>query len=107
MSVDICFSGEKYCIKVLDYFGFECFKQNRLPQFFVNCFNEQLHYHFLQRVFCWETMDLINEGVKYVPIGHFSNKDTLNELLGKPEGVLSIIDDASRKGHSGSYIIGE
>ncbi|XP_023311142.1 neither inactivation nor afterpotential protein C [Anoplophora glabripennis] len=98
--------GEKYHIKILDYFGFECFKQNHLSQFFVNCFNEQIHYHFLQRVFSWEIMDLINEEVKYTPINYFNNKDTLNELLGKPEGVLSIIDDASRKGYSGSYITG-
>ncbi|KAJ8954445.1 hypothetical protein NQ318_011121 [Aromia moschata] len=99
--------GEKYTIKMLDYFGFECFKQNSLSQFMVNCLNEQLHYHFLQRIFSWEIMDLRNEEVEYTPISYYSNEDTLNELLGKPEGVLSIIDDASRKGHSGKYIVGK
>ncbi|KAJ8920810.1 hypothetical protein NQ315_004951 [Exocentrus adspersus] len=96
--------GGKYYIKILDYPGFECFKQNHLSQLFVNCFNEQLHYHFLQRVFAWETMDIKNEGVKFVPISYYNNKAVLNELLSKPEDVLSIIDDASRKGHGGRYI---
>lgn len=52
-------------------------------------------------------MDLMNEEVKYIPIGYYTNKDTLDELLGKPEGVLSIIDDASRKGHDARYITSE
>ncbi|KAJ8975529.1 hypothetical protein NQ317_012039, partial [Molorchus minor] len=67
--------------------------------------NEELQYHFTQRVFAWEYADLENEEVKYTPIPYYSNKDTLNELLGKPEGVLSIIDDASKKGNSGKYVI--
>ncbi|KAJ8934235.1 hypothetical protein NQ314_013494, partial [Rhamnusium bicolor] len=98
--------GEKYSIKILDYFGFECFKQNNLSQFLVNCLNEQLHYHFLQRIFSWEILDLQNEEVEYTPIKYYSNRVTLNELLGKPEGVLSIIDDASKKGLNGRYVIG-
>lgn len=34
------------------------------------------------------------------------NRPTLNELLGKPEGLLSLIDDASKRNLGGRYIIG-
>ncbi|XP_076271174.1 STKc_myosinIII_N_like and MYSc_Myo21 domain-containing protein ninaC isoform X1 [Rhynchophorus ferrugineus] len=97
--------GDKYIIKLLDYSGFECFKQNYLPQFFVNCLNEQLQFHYLQRIFSWELQDLKYEDVEYIPVRYFDNKDTLNQLLSKPDGVLSIIDDASRRHLGGQYIM--
>ncbi|XP_030761406.1 neither inactivation nor afterpotential protein C-like isoform X2 [Sitophilus oryzae] len=97
--------GDKYIIKLLDFFGFECFKQNHLPQFFVNCFNEQLQFHYLQRVFAWELQDVKMEDVEYEPISYFDNKDTLNQLLSKPYGLLSIIDDASKKNLDGRYVM--
>nr|CAH7760761.1 unnamed protein product [Callosobruchus chinensis] len=97
--------GAKYSVKVLDYFGFECFKENGISQLMVNSFNELLHYHFLQRIFAWEMADLKAEDIEFTPIKYYNNKSTLNELLEKPEGVLSIIDDASKKGLSSTYIL--
>ncbi|XP_072378886.1 neither inactivation nor afterpotential protein C [Diabrotica undecimpunctata] len=96
--------GNTYMVKILDFFGFECFKDNRFSQLLVNTFNEQLHYHFLQRVFAWELQDLQEEDIDFVPINYYKNKDTLNEILGNSEGLLAIIDDASKKGHRGRYI---
>ncbi|CAH1975462.1 unnamed protein product [Acanthoscelides obtectus] len=96
--------GAKYFVKILDYFGFECFKNNGISQLMVNSFNELLHYHFLQRTFAWELADLKTENIEFTPIKYYNNKSTLNELLEKPEGVLSIIDDASKKGLSSTYI---
>ncbi|KAG5898728.1 hypothetical protein JTB14_020922 [Gonioctena quinquepunctata] len=97
--------GARYTIKILDFFGFECFKQNGFPQLIVNTLNEQLHYHFLQRIFAWEVQDLQSEDLEYTPFTYYNDKDTLNELLGKPEGIFSLLDDASKKGHNGRYII--
>ncbi|CAH1176110.1 unnamed protein product [Phaedon cochleariae] len=97
--------GDRYSIRILDYPGFECFKNNGFSQLLVNSLNEQLHYHFLQRVFAWELQDNQNENVEYTPITYYNNKDALNELMGKPEGLFSIVDDASKKGHGSRYII--
>nr|CAI5851827.1 unnamed protein product [Callosobruchus analis] len=98
-------SGAKYSVKVLDYFGFECFKDNGISQLMVNSFNELLHYHFLQRTFAWEMADLKAENIEFTPIKYYNNKSTLNELLEKPEGLLSIIDEASKKGLSSTYVL--
>ncbi|CAG2068781.1 unnamed protein product, partial [Timema podura] len=46
--------GDKYSICLIDLFGFECFKKNHLEQLIVNTLNEQLQYHYAQRVFVWE-----------------------------------------------------
>lgn len=63
-----------------------------------------MHYHFLQRVFTWEMQDSVNEDIEFIPVSYYKNKDTLNELLGKPDGVLSVIDDASKKGFNARYV---
>ncbi|CAH1130298.1 unnamed protein product [Ceutorhynchus assimilis] len=97
--------GDKYSINLLDYFGFECFKQNHFPQFLINCFNEQLQYHYLQRIFSWEIQDLKMEEVEFEPFNYFDNRKTLNQLLSKPEGLLSIIDDAAKKNLGGRYVV--
>lgn len=65
-----------------------------------------MHYHYLQRIFAWEMTDLQNEEIDFDSIHYYNNKDTLNELLGKPEGIFSMIDDASKKGLTGRYITG-
>lgn len=39
-------------------FGFECFHQNNLDQLYVNCLNEQLQYHYNQRMFAWEVVSV-------------------------------------------------
>ncbi|ERL92363.1 hypothetical protein D910_09677 [Dendroctonus ponderosae] len=98
-------SGNKYAINLLDIFGFECFKENHLPQFLVNCLNEQFQYHYIQKVFRAETQDLVSEDIEFETQTFFDNKTTLNHLLSKPDGVLSIIDEASKKNLSGHYIM--
>ncbi|XP_050306702.1 neither inactivation nor afterpotential protein C [Anthonomus grandis grandis] len=97
--------GNKYSIRLLDFYGFECFKQNHLPQFLVNCLNEQLQYHYLQRIFSWEIQDLKTEEIEFEPFSYFDNKSTLNQLLSKPEGLLCIIDDAAKRNLNGKYIM--
>lgn len=102
-----CFSGNKYSINLLDFFGFECFKENHLPQFLANCLNEQFQYHYIQKVFRAEMQDLISEDIEFESQAFFDNKTTLNHLLRKPDGVLCIIDEASKKNLSGHYIMGK
>lgn len=99
-------SGEKYSVRLLDIYGFECFKENHLTQLFINCLNEQLHYHFVQRVFAWECLEMNEEDVPNTPLHYYDNKATLDEILGKPEGLLMLIDDASKMANTGEYIIG-
>lgn len=48
------FSGDRHMISIMDLFGFECFQKNGIEQLFVNSLNEQLQYHFTQRLFAWE-----------------------------------------------------
>jgi myosin-3 len=76
-----------------------------LPQLFVNCFNEQLQYHYLQRVFSWECLDVREEELEYQPFGYYDNKKTLDQLLCKSEGIFTVIDEASKTGHDGKYVI--
>lgn len=66
-----------------------------------------MHYHYQQRVFAWEMTDLENEEIEFTSIHYYDNKNTLNELLGKPEGIFSLIDDASRKGLNSRYVTGK
>jgi myosin III len=47
-------SGDRHMISILDLFGFECFQKNGIEQLFVNALNEQLQYHYTQRLFAWE-----------------------------------------------------
>lgn len=48
------YSGDKFCINILDLFGFECFSVNRFDQLIINTMNEQLQCYYNQRVFAWE-----------------------------------------------------
>lgn len=98
-------SGEKYSIKLVDMFGFECFKKNHITQLFINTLNEQFHYHYLQRIFAWEALEMTQEDVPFSPLHYYDNKTTLDQILSKPEGVITLIDDASRMGHGGQYIL--
>lgn len=53
-------SGDRHMISMLDLFGFECFQKNGIEQLFVNALNEQLQYHYTQRLFAWEMVSGFN-----------------------------------------------
>ncbi|KAL1494679.1 hypothetical protein ABEB36_010244 [Hypothenemus hampei] len=97
--------GSKYTISLLDFYGFECFKQNHFPQFLTNALNEQIQYHYVQRTFAWENQDLQSEDIEFKTVQFFDNRATLNQLLSKPDGVLNIIDDTSKRNLDGRYIM--
>lgn len=48
-------------ITLTDMFGFECFHRNRTEQLMINSLNEQIQYHYNQRMFVWEMMEQVSE----------------------------------------------
>ncbi|KAL3282151.1 hypothetical protein HHI36_005346 [Cryptolaemus montrouzieri] len=96
--------GEKYLIQIFDYFGFECFKSNELWQLFVNIFNEQMQHYYIQKIFKWEMTDLNEDKIEYEPISYYNNQKLLDTLLGKSDGILNIIGQASKLEYNGKYI---
>ncbi|XP_046386617.1 neither inactivation nor afterpotential protein C isoform X2 [Ischnura elegans] len=97
--------GDKHCVTVLDLFGFECYQRNSLEQLFVNALNEQLQYHYNQRVFVWEMQECEEEDLKTPSLAYYDNKPALDALMGKPEGALHCIDEATRTGQGNDFIL--
>ncbi|KAK2587108.1 hypothetical protein KPH14_002873 [Odynerus spinipes] len=89
--------GDKYSISVLDLFGFECFAVNRIEQLVVNTMNEQMQCHYNQRVFAWEMQDQEEEEIPVQRLHFYDNKEAIDQLMGKDNGLFYIMDDASRQ----------
>ncbi|XP_029156587.1 neither inactivation nor afterpotential protein C [Nylanderia fulva] len=96
--------GDKYSISILDYFGFECFSVNRLEQLQVNTMNEQMQYYYNQRIFAWEMQEQDEEDIPIQKLRFYDNKETVDQLMSKQDGLLRIIDDASRQLQDAQYI---
>ncbi|XP_035717983.1 neither inactivation nor afterpotential protein C-like isoform X4 [Vespa mandarinia] len=96
--------GDKYSISVLDLFGFECFAVNRIEQLFVNTTNEQMQCHYNQRIFAWEMQEQEEEDIKVQKFHFYDNKDAIDRLMGKDNGLFHIIDEASRQLQDVQYI---
>lgn len=52
-------SGDLHVITLTDMFGFECFHRNRTEQLMINSLNEQIQYHYNQRMFVWEMLEQV------------------------------------------------
>ncbi|KAL6443163.1 hypothetical protein ACFW04_002836 [Cataglyphis niger] len=96
--------GDKYSISILDYFGFECFSINRLEQLLVNTMNEQMQYYYNQRIFVWEMQEQDEEEIPTQRLRFYDNKEAVDQLMNKENGLLRIIDDASRQLQDAQYI---
>ncbi|XP_043467066.1 neither inactivation nor afterpotential protein C isoform X3 [Leptopilina heterotoma] len=96
--------GDKFCISILDLFGFECFAVNRIEQLVVNTVNEQLQCHYNQQVFVWEMQEQEEEEVPLRKYHYYDNKDALDQLLDKNYGLFHVLDDASRQQQDVQYI---
>ncbi|KAI4482907.1 hypothetical protein M0802_013616 [Mischocyttarus mexicanus] len=96
--------GDKYSISVLDLFGFECFAVNRIEQLFVNTTNEQMQCHYNQRIFAWEMQEQEEEDITIQKLHFYDNKEAIDRLMGKDNGLFHIIDDASRQLQDVQYI---
>ncbi|XP_049948905.1 neither inactivation nor afterpotential protein C isoform X1 [Schistocerca serialis cubense] len=104
MSFSRAVFGDHYCVNILDMFGFECFKTNSLEQLFVNTLNEQMQYHYNQRVFAWEMQEAADEDIQLASLQFYDNKPTVDALMAKPSGLLYILDDASRNPQGSDFI---
>lgn len=85
-------------------FGFECFFQNHFDQLMVNSLNEQMQYHYNQRVFVWEMIEQEEEGVPGNSLHFYDNKLAVDHLMSKPKGLFHVIDDSSKGRHTYHYI---
>ncbi|XP_054282333.1 neither inactivation nor afterpotential protein C isoform X3 [Macrosteles quadrilineatus] len=97
--------GDRFYINLLDLFGFECYPKNSLEQLFVNTVNEQLQYHYNQRIFVWEMQEQIEENIPLQPLQYYDNKPTIDELMSKPDGLLYIVDESNKNNQGADFII--
>ncbi|XP_026818211.1 neither inactivation nor afterpotential protein C [Rhopalosiphum maidis] len=88
--------GDTHVVYLMDTFGFECFHQNNLDQLYVNCLNEQLQYHYNQRMFAWEMQDLEEEGMDQYSMQYRNNKPIIDALMNNPDGLFYMFDDATK-----------
>ncbi|KAB0798080.1 hypothetical protein PPYR_09073 [Photinus pyralis] len=96
--------GDKYAIKVLDFYGFESFKSNSFSQFLINCTNEQIQYFYNQAVFSWEELESVEENIPYQSVLYYNNKKALDEMLGA-FSVLALVEEATKENKGRAHII--
>lgn len=88
----------------MDIFGFECFKRNRLEQLFINSINEQMQYHYNQRVFVWEMVEQEEERVPVTKLNFYDNKLAVDQIMSTPKGIFHVVDESSRGHYNFEFI---
>ncbi|XP_031623809.1 neither inactivation nor afterpotential protein C [Contarinia nasturtii] len=88
--------GDMHMISLNDMFGFECLPRNHIEQLMINSLNEQLQYHYNQRMFTWELNELEEENIPHSVYKFHNNKNTVDHLMSKPNGLFFFLDDATR-----------
>ncbi|XP_055920524.1 neither inactivation nor afterpotential protein C isoform X1 [Eupeodes corollae] len=88
--------GDANTIVIYDLYGFECFHRNGFEQLMINTINEQMQYHYNQRIFVSEMLEQEADGIPTMQLNFYDNKSALDNLLTKPDGLFYIIDEASR-----------
>ncbi|XP_050526951.1 neither inactivation nor afterpotential protein C [Daktulosphaira vitifoliae] len=99
--------GDRHVVCLMDMFGFECFRQNNLEQLFVNCLNEQMQYHFIQKTFTWELQDMDDERIESYGFQYLNNKPIIDALMNNPEGIFYVFDEAAKNCQDYTYITNE
>ncbi|XP_060801531.1 neither inactivation nor afterpotential protein C [Amyelois transitella] len=97
--------GDKYSVSLLDMFGFECYHRNRIEQLIVNTTNEQIQFLYNQRIFAWEMQEAAEEEVPTASLHFYDNKNSVDQLMGRPLGLFYILDEASRTGSGQEFIM--
>ncbi|KAL9925896.1 STKc_myosinIII_N_like and MYSc_Myo21 domain-containing protein ninaC [Glossina fuscipes fuscipes] len=97
--------GDNNTVVIHDLFGFECFHRNGLEQLMINTLNEQMQYHYNQRIFVNEMLEMEAEDITTTNLNFYDNKTALDNLLTKPDGLFYIIDEASRMSQDQDLII--
>uniref|UniRef100_A0A8C4QNP2 Uncharacterized protein n=1 Tax=Eptatretus burgeri TaxID=7764 RepID=A0A8C4QNP2_EPTBU len=83
-------------IGILDIFGFEKFEMNRFEQLCINLANEQLQFFFNKHVFQLEQEAYQQDGIECDLVSYEDNKPLLDLFLGKPIGLMTLMDEESR-----------
>lgn len=79
-------------IGVLDIFGFESFQRNDYEQLLINYTNEVLQATFNNQVFIAEMELYKREGITVGKIKWPDNRECVDLIASKPDGILSILD---------------
>ncbi|KDO24461.1 hypothetical protein SPRG_20866 [Saprolegnia parasitica CBS 223.65] len=83
-------------IGVLDIFGFESFAVNDFEQLLINYANEALQATFNQQVFIAEQELFLHEGIDVGKIQWPDNRDCIDLIAAKPNGILALLDAEAR-----------
>lgn len=103
--IKLLFSGDFFSITLIDMFGFECYRRNKLDQLFVNCLNEHMQYFYNQRMFVWEMIEQEEEQIPTITDFHFyDNKLAVDQIMSKPYGLLNLMDDSTRSQHDHEHL---
>ncbi|KAF5288574.1 hypothetical protein FQA39_LY15353 [Lamprigera yunnana] len=86
----------KYCIGVLDIFGFENFDVNSFEQLCINYANENLQQFFVQHLFKMEQEYYTKEAINWKHINFVDNQVVVDMIGSKPMNMMSLIDDESK-----------
>lgn len=99
-------SGDVNMISLNDMYGFECLLHNHIEQLMINSLNEQLQYHYNQRMFAWEMLELEEEQIPHSTFKYHNNKGAVDHLMSKPYGLFFLLDDATRDRSEYEFITG-
>nr|BAF80876.1 myosin-like protein [Saccharina japonica] len=93
-------SEDRIFIGLLDIFGFEIFTNNYFEQFLINYANEVLQQQFNNFVFRQEQEEYEREKIEWNFIEFPDNKDCIELIDKKPNGIIPTLDEQCLLGKS-------
>lgn len=72
----------------------------------INSLNEQMQYHYNQRMFAWEMIELEEEQIPHTAYKYHDNKNAVDHLMTKPNGLFFFLDDATHDRSTYEFLTG-